>query len=128
MENENKEQLIDYEDENAFGPHIKEVNEYGHMRKLYFFTLSYKEQDVSRNKIFIQWKKDMKKINDLVIHCPKCSAYFPNAAYTNCRYDKCGFFSALDAIKMVVKAQIALNCGKLLFHFLVSKNMEMQIF
>ena len=47
-ENKNKEQLINYEDENAFGPHIKEENEYGHIRKLYFFILSYKNQDVKQ--------------------------------------------------------------------------------
>ena len=117
MENENKEQLIDYEDENAFGPHIKEVNEYGHMRKLYFFTLSYKEQDVSRNKIFIQWKKDMKKINDLVIHCPKCSAYFPNAAYTNCRCDKCGFFFCFGCNKNGCKSTNCLKWWKIIIPF-----------
>jgi len=128
MENENREQLIDYEDENAFGPHIKEVNEYGHMRKHYFFTLSYKEQDVSRNKIFIQWKKDMKKINDLVIHCQNVVHIFQMQLILIVDVINVGFFSALDAIKMVVIAKIALNGGKLLFHFLVSKNMEMQIF
>ena len=92
MENENIEGLLDNEDENAFGPHVKEIEEYGQTYTKHFFTLSYKDQDVSKNKTFIQWKKDMKKVNDLVIHCPNCSAYFPNPAYTNCRCDKCGFF------------------------------------
>ena len=128
MENENIEELLDYEDGNTFGPHVKEIVEYGRTYTKHFFTLSYKDQDVSKNKTFIQWKKDMKKVNDLVIHCPSCSAYFPNAAYTNCRCKKCGFFFVLDVINLIVQAKLALNGGKLLFHFLVSKNMEIIIF
>jgi hypothetical protein len=85
MENEQADGLIDNDDENAFGPHAKEYNE---KSKSHFFTTLYKDQDVSKNPKFIQWKKDMKKVNDLVIHCPKCNAYFPNAAYTNCRCQK----------------------------------------
>jgi len=71
MENEIRENIINYEDENAFGPHEIKVQEYdGSIKIHYFFTLSYKDQDVSQNKIFIQWKKDMKKVNDLIVHCP----------------------------------------------------------
>ena len=41
----------------------------------------------------------MKKVNDLVIHCPNCSAYFPNAAYTNFRCDRCKFYSCFGCNK-----------------------------
>jgi len=91
MENEIRENIIEYEDENAFGPHEIKVLEYDNRIKIHhFFTLSYKGQDVSKNKIFIQWKKDMKKINDLIIHCPYCSAYFPHEAMDYCKCAKCG--------------------------------------
>ena len=92
MEIENREEFINNEDENAFGPHVKEVEEFGKTYTYHFFTLSYEDQDVSKNQAFIKWKKDMKKVNDLVIHCPRCNAYFPNAAYTNCRCEKCDYF------------------------------------
>ena len=92
MENENREAFINNEDENAFGPHQIEVQGYNNKIKIhYFFTLSYKDQDVSKNKQFIQWKKDMKKVNDLIIHCPYCSAYFPHEAMDYCKCAKCGF-------------------------------------
>ncbi len=93
MENEkNREEFINNEDENAFGPHVKKVEEYGYTKTYHFFTLLYKDQDVSKNKAFIQWKKDMKKINDLVVLCPNCNVYFPNAANDNCSCDKCGIY------------------------------------
>ena len=73
----------DDDDENAFGPHKTKYS--------YFFTILHKGQDVNKNPQFIQWKKDMEKINDLIIHCPKCYAYFPNKADTYCCCNKCGF-------------------------------------
>jgi hypothetical protein len=39
MENEQTDELIDNDDENAFGPHVKEYSE---TYKTYFFTTLYK--------------------------------------------------------------------------------------
>ena len=117
MENEQNEELLNNEDENAFGPHIKEVNEYGRSYKKYFFTTLYKEQDVKKNKIFIKWKKEMKKINDLIIHCPKCYAYFPNAAYTNCRCDKCSFFFCFGCNRAGCNSKDCIKWWKIIIPF-----------
>ena len=77
------------EDDGTFGPHVKERISYGYNHTYHFFTTLYKDQNVSKNPQFIKWKNDMKKINDLIVHCPKCYAYFPNAAYTNCSCERC---------------------------------------
>lgn len=88
MENDNRETIYN-EDNNTFGPHSIEEIVYGEVNTLHFFTLSYKDQDVSKNKMFIKWKKDMKKVNDIIVHCPFCSAYFPHEAMDYCRCAKC---------------------------------------
>ena len=80
-------ELLNIDDDNTFGPHIKEVNNY----KKYFFTTLHDNQDISKNEKFIQWKKEMKKISDFIIHCPKCHAYFPNPADAHCVCHKCDF-------------------------------------
>ena len=84
MENEQGEILeLENDEENAFGPHTKDGK--------HFFTTLFKDQDVSKNSLFIQWKKDMKKVNDLIIHCPNCNAYFPHEAIDYCNCEKCDF-------------------------------------
>ena len=41
----------------------------------------------------------MEKVNDLVIHCPNCSAYFPNEAIPHCRCQKCKFIFCFGCYK-----------------------------
>ena len=117
MENDKNEDILNIDDENAFGPHIKEVNEYGTSYKKYFFKTLNNEQDLKKNKIFIKWKKEMKNINDLIIHCPKCYAYFPNAAYTNCRCDKCGFFFCFGCNKHDCRSKDCIKWWKIIIPF-----------
>ena len=117
MENVQSEVLINNEDDNAFGPHIKEVQEYDQTYKKHFFTTLYKDQDVSKDPQSIQWKKDMKKVNDLIIHCPQCNAYFPNAAYTNCRCDKCSFFFCFGCKKGDCRSKDCVKWWKIIIPF-----------
>ena len=109
--------LLNADDDNNFGPHIKEVDENGYTRKRYFFTTLHENQDVSKNTKFIEWKKEMKTLNDLIIHCPKCYAYFPNSAYTNCKCHKCDFFFCFGCNKGECPSKNCLKWWKIIIPF-----------
>ena len=114
MENEQKENLVvenndNKDDINAFGPH--------NIGGRHFFTTLYKEQNIKNNPLFIKWKKDMKEVNDLIIHCPKCNAYFPNAAYTNCCCEKCEFFFCFGCFKENCRSKDCIKWWKIIIPF-----------
>ena len=115
MENEQFNNFIntssDKNDENAYGPH---TNDYDN-----FFTVLYKCQDISKDPLFIQWEKDMRKYNSyhIIVQCPNCNAYFPNEGDFDCHCRKCKFKFCLGCGKGDCTSGLCIKFWSKIFHF-----------